>query len=257
LWLTILSFNRANAAPQEPMVRQSSLIFVGTVRKLNATTVPTVPASASTAVVRVDEVVYNAGVVTDIAGKDITVELLAPGSVTPRQRAVFYTNVDAYGDSIAVREVAHEELKTGGAAAMQAQTAEVTKRLADEKLQARIAQADLIVTGRVTAVQPSEGNARRAPRSEHDPEWWEATLKVQTVEKGQASPGDLTVLFPHSKDVRWFGSPKFEVNQDGIFLLHRTEDKQLRASGYTALHALDFQALDQRDRIKAMVQNSR
>ena len=267
LLLMALPLNRAIAAPQAPpqeaaaktddMLRQSSLVFAGTVKKLNATTVPTVPASDGTAIVRVDEIVHNAGVVTDIAGKDITVELLARGGVKAGERAVFYTNVDTYGDSIAVREVGHEELKTGGPAALRAQATAVAGRFADEKLQARIAQAELVVTGRVIAVRPYGGTERRVPASEHDPQWWEATVKVQTVEKGQAPPADIVVIFPHSNDLRWFASPKFKESQEGIFLLHRTEDKKLQVSGFTALDALDFQPLDQRDRVKKLMQSSR
>jgi hypothetical protein len=253
----------AAGAPQEAtskteeLVRQSSLVFTGTVKKLNATTVPMVSASQSTAIVRVEEIVHNAGVVTDIAGKEITVELLAPGSVKPGERAMFYTNVDTYGESLAVTEVSHEAIPSGGAAAMRTRVAEIVERVADEKLQKRVAQAELIVAGRVTAARPYGGSAQHAPGSEHDPEWWEANVKVESVEKGQAPPAEVVVIFPHSNDVRWFGSPKFKEGQEGIFLLHRTKDEQLRVSGFTALDSLDYQPMDQREHVRKLTQKPR
>src|SRR5690349_16347477 len=73
------------------LTRQSSFIFRGTVQELNATTVPALPASETTAVVRVDEVLRNAGVVTDIQGKNITVQLSSPGTLKVGEQAVFFT----------------------------------------------------------------------------------------------------------------------------------------------------------------------
>jgi hypothetical protein len=210
-------------------------------------------------VVRVDAILRNDGVVTvtDVAGKDITVELAKAGSVKAGERAVFYTNVDVYGDGLAVAEVGHEPVQPQGLDPMRAQMSEMAVKMADEKLQQRVKQAELIVVGRVTAAHPYPGAENRVPGSEHAPEWWEATVKVQSVEKGQAPGAEITVMFPHSKDLRWFASPKFKEGQEGIFLLHRTEDKQLRVSGYTALHALDYQSMDQSQRIRKLAESSR
>jgi hypothetical protein len=236
------------------MVGHSSLIFAGTVKKLNATAGAT--NSGGTAVVRVDEVIYNAGVVTDIAGKNITVELLAPGNLKAGEREIFYTNVDSYGDSIVVREIGREPFNTSRIVTIRTQAGKAAMQISDEKLQNRVAQAELIVVGRVSAVRPHEPGPH-IPPSEHDPDWWEATLTVQAVEKGQAPPGELDVLFPHSKDVRWFASPKFQQGQEGIFLLLHVDDRKLGVSGYTALDPLDFQPMDQLQRVRKMTGNQR
>jgi hypothetical protein len=241
----------------EDLARQSSFAFAGTVRRLNASTVPVVPATESTVIVRVDEIVQNAGVVTDVLGQDITVELQAAGSVKEGDRVVFFSNVVTYGESISVREIGHIPLKQEALEAIRMQINAVAARVPDEQLQKRIAQADLIVTGSVTGVHPGPETGQRPPGSEHDPEWWVAMLKVQSAEKGQVPHGDLVILFPHSQDLRWFASPKFKEGQAGVFLLHRTEDEKLRARGYTALDRLDYQAMEQRDRIRKLMQASR
>jgi hypothetical protein len=266
-FLAVLSSRAGNGAstppPQraednvEDLARQSSFAFAGTVRKLHASNVPVVPATESTVIVRVDEIVQNAGVVTDVLGQDITVELQAAGSVKEGEQAVFFTNVATYGESISVREIGHIPRRPEALEAIRTQINAAGSRLADEQLQKRIAQADLIVTGSVAAVSPGPESGQRPPGSEHDPEWWVATVKVQSAVKGQAPHGDLVILFPHSQDLRWFASPKFKEGQTGVFLLHRTEDEKLRARGYTALDRLDFQPMEQGDRIRKLIQASR
>ena len=254
--------NAANEQTSQPggtqeLVRQSSFIFAATVKALKGTTVPILSATESTAIVRVDEVVYNAGVVTDVVGSDITVQLRVPGSVKEGEHAVFFSNVATYGDSIVVDEVGHIETTKQSLEVIRGQIREVQARLPNEQLQKRIAQADLVVTGTVTAVRPTPETQQRPPASEHDPQWWEATLKVQSVEKGPAQKGELTFFFPHSDDVRWFASPKFKEGQQGVFLLHRTEDASLRVRGFTALNALDFQPMEQRGSVQKLIRAAR
>jgi hypothetical protein len=246
------SSQSSGAAAQE-LIRQSSFIFAGTVKGLKSSTVPIVSPTDGTATVHVDEVVYNAGVVSDVLGSDITVQLRSPGSVKEGEHAVFFSNVATYGESIVVDEVGHFEFTKEELESLRGQIKEAQTRMPEEQVQKRIAQADLIVTGTVTAVHPTAETRQRPPASEHDPQWWEATIKVQSVEKGPAQKGDVVLLFPHSDDVRWFGSPKFKEGQQGVFLLHRTEEAALRVRGFTALDALDFQPIQQRDSIKKLI----
>ena len=236
------------------LTRQSSFIFAGTVQELNATTVPALPASEKTAVVRVDEVLRNAGVVTDIQGKNITVQLSSPGSLKVGEQAVFFTNVAIYGASLAVREVQHINSTSTNS---RSQVGQALQQLSDQDLNERLSQADLVVMARVTSVKPSVVRARQPRISEHDPDWWQATIRVESVEKGQSAARLIVVFFPHSDDIRWFASPKFRVGQEGFFLLRRTRDAKLKVDGFTALHPLDFQPKDQQQRIRALTQKIR
>jgi len=201
----------------------------------------------------VDDVIYNAGVVSDVRGSDITVQLLTAGSLKEGERAVFFSNVVTYGESLLVAEVGHTESSKEGLESIRGQVKEAQARMPEEQLQKRIAQADLIVTGTITAARPTAETQQHPPASEHDPLWWEATVKVQSVEKGPAQKGNLVFFFPHSDDLRWFASPKFKEGQQGVFLLHRTEDASLRVRGFTALNALDFQPMEQRENVQRLI----
>src|SRR5437016_3300553 len=96
------------------------------------------------------------------------------------------------------------------------------------------AAADLIVSGRVTAVRlpAAESQARATATagggtaeriSEHAPLWQEAVIQIDDVHKGQHAKKLVVVRFPASTDVRWRHAPKFQVGQEGVFLLHKKQ----------------------------------
>src|SRR5262249_1763186 len=96
----------ANAAGDvERLAREAKFIFKGTVQKLHAATLSSVPITDHTIIVRVDELLDAPKEFAHYAGKDITVQLSQPKSMTVGQQAVFFTNGAVYGKSIAVREV--------------------------------------------------------------------------------------------------------------------------------------------------------
>lgn len=257
LSMLLLSGERTSAQTPNSIAdqwtRQAGFIFEGTVVRLNGSTMNIVPAGKNTAVVRVQGVLRNAGVVTDIVGKEITVQLKEPGGMKAQESAVFFTNVSVYGNSIAVTELGHVAATRETTATLRAQVNRIVGELPDERLQKRIAQADLVVVATVTSVRPAPQTEGRPPGSEHDPEWREASLRVESVEKGQAPSGHLVIQFPNSKDIRWFAAPKFREGQRGVFLLKRTENRQLRISAYTALDPLDFQSTEQLPKVKKLM----
>ena len=51
--------------------------------------------------------------------------------------------------------------------------------------------------------------------SEHDPRWWEATIEVEAFLKGRAREKTVTMLFPSSRDVMWYASPKPQPSSRG------------------------------------------
>jgi len=79
------------------------------------------------------------------------------------------------------------------------------------------------VVGRVEAVRPATlaaARGRPGPVTEHDADWQEAVIQVESAIKG-AKPGDRVVVrFPASLDVAWHGVPKFSKGQEGTFLLN-------------------------------------
>jgi hypothetical protein len=243
---------RAQVSGVDSWIRQSTFIFVGTVQTLKATTMKAVTATDSTAVVRIDKVIEAPGAPPDLAGKDITVQLLQPGSLRAGEQATFYAKGWLLGNSLAVIEVGHSV--EAQAAPSKEQVNAVRRKMADEQLQSEMATADAIVSGTVRAVHPAK---IQHLGSEHDPDWYQAEIAVRETLKGKLQRETVTVLFPHSDDVMWHNSPKFKEGEQGVWLLHRN---QARLPGiqdqYTALRPLDFRSQAELERIQRLLKSS-
>lgn len=104
---------------------------------------------------------------------------------------------------------------------------------------------DIICMGRVTAVRPGP---HRGPITEHDPDWQEAIIRVESWIKGVQANQDIVVRFPGSLDVAWYEAPKLKVGQEGTFFLRKDKITGLpkailgnyEVDAYTALNAEDF-----------------
>jgi hypothetical protein len=234
----------------EELTREATFIFKGTVQKSGASNMAPVKANSQTAIVRVDEVIYAPGAPPDLQGKQITVQLLESPAVKPGFQAVFFTKGWLLGQSMAVIELGRMEQTTGSTQSIRSQVNETHQRMADEELQVEIAASEAVIVAEVVSVRPSQ-----IPHlgSEHDPDWYEARLAVQSVIKGNLHTREVTLLFPHSEDVMWHRSPKFKEGQNGIFLLHRN---QARLPGienqFTALNPSDFHSTEDLSRIQRL-----
>src|SRR5256885_6762023 len=91
-----------------PILKQSDIIFIGTVTQVGAVAVPEVPPSDRTVVVRVDQVLEKPAPVALTAGDSVTVETARAGSLKAGIQATFYTTGWIFGRGVAVREVGHE-----------------------------------------------------------------------------------------------------------------------------------------------------
>src|SRR5207244_5709410 len=85
------------------LVKQSDIIFIGTVTQVGAVAAPEVPASNRTVVVRVDQVLEKPAAVALATGDSVTVEAARPGSLKAGAQATFYTNGWIFGRGVAVR----------------------------------------------------------------------------------------------------------------------------------------------------------
>jgi hypothetical protein len=247
------------------LVKQSDIIFIGTVTQVGAVAVPEVPASNRTVVVRVDQVLEKPAAVALAAGDSVTVETVRAGSLKPGTQATFYTTGWSFGRGVAVREVGHEPGRSPVVAAIQ-QEAVSRARLAvnDAELRAHIQKAAMVVAGRVEQVRPAELTAAPArPKriSEHDPQWQDAIIQVEEGMKGAQAGERVVVRFPGSRDVAWVGAPRFAVGQEGTFLLHKdstTGSPVAMIAGrsvpaYTALHKVDVLPRQDAPLIRAMI----
>ena len=265
---------------------QARFVFKGTVRRLRATTMRDEPASDRTIVVRVDEIVHAPEPLVDYLGQDITVLLSGRKTVKPGQQLVFYANGGVFGDSVAVRSLDHRRPEAVPAAMAAAAAGSPVQNLATRDAHARFQQADLVVSGRVRSVSVSAhveapalglaaavtaagGTTITRPISEHDPLMHEAMIDIAAAHKGSHRGDTVTVQFPSSTDVKWYGAPKFRVGQEGFFMLHRDEasksarpemaaaavaaSPEVPEGAYTALHPADFQPFDQPGGIRTVI----
>jgi hypothetical protein len=122
----------------------------------------------------------------------------------------------------------------------------------DSAVTDRLRRAVLVVKGRVVSIHPLE-QARPGPRSEHNPEWWQASVEVAEIYKGQSKDKVITVLFPNSSDIAWYKSHKFKPGEEGFFVLETQPAAEYRIQGFTALDPLDFQPLSEQDRVRQLL----
>jgi hypothetical protein len=145
--------------------------------------------------------------------------------------ATFYTDGWVFGSGVAVKELSHTMRPSGGkpgrAGVDEKALGQIEEQISDQELEQRLASADFVVIAKVTDVRPwTAPDVASVPHrvTEHDPDWHEAVVEVQSVLKGGKVKGNkIVVRFPQRNDVAWAHSPRFEKNQRGIFCLNRDQ----------------------------------
>jgi len=202
------------------LVEEAGLIFRGKVVRQGTTDARLMAAAeGKTATVEVEEVLLSTEALRGLAGREVILVSEHEGAKEEGSQ-VFFTSVVALGDHVVARELGRSKWsrQTSG------EIAEAVKAAQERPLQARVAGAELVITGRVAASRRAEEPS--IFRSEHDPEWWIARVEVLSVEKGGKVEGEIEVLFPNSTDIAWYKSPKLHEGAHGILLLHRAEGKE-------------------------------
>jgi len=273
LWMSLLASGALPQATnnQAAAVKQSSIIFVGTVSQVAATSFTGVPKSAQTIVVRVDSVLKKPQAVSLKKGDNVTVEVKDPAAFHEGTQATFYTEGWIFGSGVAVKELGHDTPPSGGTPGA-AETGEKTvgqvrSEISDQDLQRLLATCDYVVTGRITDVHQWVIPKSAAPRyrtSEHSANWHEAVLQVQSVLKGpKLKRNKMVVRFPLSRDVAWASAPKFEPGQQGIFILKKDQvpGAPTASSGgnkgdvYTCLKPGDWLPITEEARVRSLLKN--
>ena len=242
----------------DQLTRESSYIFLGTATKTQASTIELLPANESTVIVRVDAVLQAPASLADYSGQEVTVQLREANSVQTGQRLVFFTNGGLFGQGIALKEVGHLAPSAGAAdpTKLRAQIDQALQKKSDEDLARRMAGAELIEVGKVLETRPAK-LPERGPMTEHDPEWWEAEIQIQSVEKGQHAGQTVSVLFASSLDYLWAQAPKLKPGETGIFVLHRSE---VNLPGiekfYTLVNPLDVQPIGRLEHVRQILKGA-
>ena len=256
---------------QAALAKQSSIVFAGTVSQFGATSFAGVPKSAQTIVVRVDIVLKKPSAVSLKKGDNVTVEVKDPSAFRDGTQATFYTDGWIFGSGVAVKELGHRIIASdvasaGAAGASEPPVDQTQNQISDQELQDRLKSADFVVIGRVADVHrwtvPKSGVPQRV--SEHDPDWHEAVVEIQSVLKGGQIKGNKVVVrFPGRNDVAWVHSPKFEKNQQGIFCLNRDQASGVptakmggrQVTVYTCLGHGDSLPMSDGPRVRSLLKN--
>jgi hypothetical protein len=236
------------------LMRQAPFSFVGTVEQLGAATMAELPIDERTAVVRIERVLRAPGVFANMDGQRVTIQLASDAELPSiGETAAFFVQGFVFGKSVAVKEIGRVPVQD--VEPYLARAAERGERGAFEPIQRQLEAArlrehadgsDAVVLGRVVKLEDVPGPVR----SEHDPDWWKATLDVYHVEKGDVQLGELEVLFPNSLDVRWHDAPKPKPSEVGMFILHATEGELRQVVPFQILHPEDYQPVQQLDAVR-------
>src|SRR2546425_1930375 len=176
--------------PNSQMIQlaaSSTFSFTGTVRHVGASNVEGLAADDRTAIVHVDAILHAPEALEGLANSDIVVQLAPDAAVVrPGQRAAFFTDPIAFGDTVAVREVARLpiaaiEPEVGATlAAGRSPHLDIRRQIEVAIIQTHAREADAVVVG--TVLRLEKAGPRRF--AEHDPDYWRATLHIDHVERG-------------------------------------------------------------------------
>ncbi|MFE2285240.1 hypothetical protein ACFXDJ_13815 [Streptomyces sp. NPDC059443] len=252
------------------LIRQAPLSFVGTVTRLGDARVADVPVDERTAVVQVDAVLHAPDAFKKLAGSEVTVQLSAeidPPAVG--DAAAFFTNGTVYGKGLAVQEIGRlsadavqPHLSRAARTADAMPFSALERDIEDEDMVTHAGEADAVVIGVVVGLEQvargragGEGPGGEGEQgehvSEHAPNWWLARLDVSHVEEGEAAEGRLTVLYPNSRDFRWYQAPKPHASQEGMWFLHATEGALAQWAPFQILHPDDYQPVQKLEALQA------
>src|SRR5712691_4339568 len=250
---------------------QPTFVFKGTVQELKSSTMKEVPISARTIVVSVDQVLEAPKNLAKLSGHKVTVQLSGKQKARVGQEMIFYTQGWIFGHGVAVQSLNEEPIMQSKAhAALLSRGGDPVEHKRSREVQGRFDSADMVVSGKVTAVrlladaikQSKAGTTPPGPVSEHSPHWREAVIEIDEVHKGKHTKKNVVIRFTASTDVRWYKAPKFQAGHQGFFMLRKTklteEPKASRltqrkaravepaaAEVFTALHPVDFQPYSQ------------
>jgi len=237
------------------LLQEASFSFIGTVIQFGAATMTDIPLDDHTAVVNVDHVLDAPPAFANYDGHRVTVQFkkdVDPPAVG--QALALFTQGVAFGESITVQEIGRlpvEDVEPQASAALSAGLKAgafqgIRRDMNHERLRRHAGIGQAVIVGRVSKVE----KAVPSIASEHDPDWWKATIDVHHVERGDVTAGAVEVLYPNSKDIRWYKIPKPAPSQEGVWILHATTGTLRDFAPYQLIHPDDYHPVEDLDAIR-------
>lgn len=240
----------------------STFIFTGKVLKTKAALIKDI-ITDNTIVMQIDQVITAPAMFSGITNQQVTVRFKKlPADIKAGKSITVFTNGWIFGDTLAVDAVGYTTVTEHTGLAKMAQQSRSDD--GDKAMKERLDSASLSVMGKVTKVTKSKKTLSHI--SEHDPNWHEATIKVDSVIKGKKTTKQVKVLFPQSDDVRWRMINKYKEGQDGIWMLQPGKKQVKRGIApkvfaaipedknvLTSIHQSDYYSINELGKIKSML----
>jgi hypothetical protein len=133
----------------------------------------------------------------------------------------------------------------------------------DDALTQRLAEAELVISGVASApvrfAQPVAAGKAPFSLSQHDPDWWQSTIEIESVEKGmekgKAATKTMVVWFANSVDIAWHQSPKIKKGDHAIWLLQNRDTFGRPVPGPAVVHPLDCQPITELERVRTLLKS--
>jgi len=234
---------RDSALPD--LFSQSPFVFVGNVVRAG-TNVRQLARTENAAIIQVRDILKSSRAMRGPAGREVTLVHDEGGAPEPGNVSLFFARGLAYGEAVALREIG----RTTASREALDEVARLTKEAETKPIEARVSGAELIVQGRVVGLRAAETSS--TPKSEHDPQWWIATVEVTAVLRGKKPPRAIEIWFPNSRDIAWHKAPKLHAGDSGILISRRRETgrKGKRGEELAVTDPFDFLPADQIEVVK-------
>ena len=222
------------------LAQRSAIVVSGKVLKINASEEPLLKASADTAVINVSHMYAGTEIAGDQTGRNITAILRQPRSLKVGTEAMFFGNPRFVGKSLTM--IDEDEVPFAKIAEADASLQIGLQARRDKPVLKRLSSASSVFLGKVETEKPLDGDMDKKDQSreltsEHNPEWHVAAVRVITPLRGGDKDALVMVIYPASRDIMWFNSPKLKPGQDGVFITHnpaKGEEELMRTTGVTA-----------------------
>jgi hypothetical protein len=200
--------------------------------------------------VEVEGVLRSTEALSHLTGAQVLIIRAGREDIDEGDSLLWFTNVVVLGAQVVLRELGHLKASAGNE-----REVEQALRAAEERmLQRHLAAANAVIHGRALSSHRAEEPS--IMRSEHDPEWWIARVRVISTLKGKAN-GEIDVLFPNSTDIAWYKAPKLHEGMEGILVLWRgkvTEGLPDRGRNiYQVTEELDFIPLERLSEVQRLL----
>ena len=253
------SSSEAVVESMDDSVEEAPFMLVVQVLAQGAATMDEVPIDGGTFVVGVVETLASIEAIGDLAGFEITLQY-GPAGLELGETYLVHAQSWLYGDGIALlatRVAPYSDVDTQAVV----ESLEEAPRVA---VLSRAAEAELVASGKVVSIK-EVGKSENEPVTEHDPQWREAVVEIESVERSasRAKPEQVTVRFAASDDAEWVDAPKVSVGDRRVFMLGNARKEKAAASRavsgarsdeYSLLESGDALPIEVLDDLRKMMQ---